>query len=242
MMKPLHALIPARGGSKGVLKKNIKHLHGHPLIAYSIIACRLANNIDRVIVSTDDKEIASVAFRYGAEVPFLRPAEYASDTATDNDVIKHFFDEISCSEVAYIRPTTPLRDPYELDQYIETYFKEQKLKATGVRSMHELPESPYKMLKINKAGKCQGFFRSYRGNKDYSNLPRQVFPAAYQPNGYIDIVKKETVLSGTTFGPEVLPIVTRFVLEVDTQDQFDLLQYKLSSNEHSLLGELDKWV
>ena len=242
MSGKISALIPARGGSKGVLKKNIKQLHGYPLIAYSIIACRMSNNIDRVIVSTDDKEIANIAFKYSAEVPFLRPTEYASDSATDIDVIKHYFGEVGGSEVAYIRPTTPLRDPDKLDAYIQTYFEEQKSKATGVRSMHMLPESPYKMLKISKSGKCTGFFRGYKGNKNYTNLPRQVFPPAYQPNGYIDIVKKATILDGTTFGNRVLPIITDFVLEVDTQDQFDLLQYKLNSNDHVLLEELNKWI
>jgi len=238
----MHALIPARGGSKGVPKKNIKTLCGHPLLAYSIIACRISKNIDRIIVSTDDKEVAGIAFKYGAEVPFLRPSKYASDDATDIDVIGHYFSEIEGSEVAYIRPTTPLRDPNSLDKHIDTYYKKQEHKATGVRSMHELPESPYKVLKINKSGKCGGFFRSFKGNKNYSNLPRQVFPPAYQPNGYIDIVKKTTVLKGTTFGNKILPIVTDFVLEVDTQVQFDLLQYKLDSNSHILLEELDRWL
>jgi CMP-N-acetylneuraminic acid synthetase len=242
MKEALHALIPARGGSKGVPKKNIKRLHGHPLLAYSIIACRLSDNIDRIIVSTDDKEIASIALKYGAEVPFVRPAEHASDSATDKDVIKHYFDQVSGSEVAYIRPTTPLREPAKLDEFIELYYESMRAKATGVRSMHILPESPYKILKISKSGKCQGFFRSYKGNKNYSNLPRQVFPAAYQPNGYIDIIKKETILGGTTFGNHTLPFITNFVLEVDTQDQFDLLQYKLKSDNHVLSEELDKWI
>jgi len=242
MKEALHALIPARGGSKGVPKKNIKRLHGHPLLAYSIIACRLSNNIDRIIVSTDDKEIASIALKYGAEVPFMRPAEHASDSATDKDVIKHYFDQVGGSEVAYIRPTTPLREPAKLDEFIELYYESMRTKATGVRSVHILPESPYKILKISKSGKCQGFFRSYKGNKNYSNLPRQVFPPAYQPNGYIDIIKKETILGGTTFGNHTLPFITNFVLEVDTQDQFDLLRYKLKSDNHILSEELDKWI
>jgi CMP-N-acetylneuraminic acid synthetase len=238
----MHAVIPARGGSKGVLRKNIKPLNGHPLIAYSIIACRMCKNIDRIIVSTDDREIADIASKYGAEVPFLRPDECASDTATDTDVVRHYFSEISGPEVAYIRPTTPLRDPACLSEYIETYYREQKTKATGVRSMHELPESPYKMLKISKSGVCQGLFRSYKGNKNYTNLPRQTFPLTYQPNGYIDIIKKVTILKGDAFGDQLLPIITDFVLEVDTQDQFDMLQYKLNFDNHVLSEELNRWV
>ena len=239
MSNKIHAVIPARGGSKGVLRKNIKNLSGHPLIAYSIIACQLSKNIDRVIVSTDDKEIANIALEYGAEVPFLRPAELASDTATDTDVVGHYFNEIGGSAVAYIRPTTPLRDPEMLSEYIETYYKEQQHTATGVRSMHEIPESPYKMFKIGKSGMCEGFFESYKGNKDYTNLPRQMLPVAYQPNGYIDIIKKDTINKDSAFGDIILPIVTDFVLEVDTQDQFDMLQYRLSIDSHILLEELN---
>ena len=224
-----------------MIKKNIKELCGYPLVAYSIIACRLTNKIDRVIVSTDDEEIATIAKKYGAEVPFIRPSEHASDSATDWDVLKHYFDEIGGDEVAYIRPTTPLRDPATLDLYLEIYHKCQKNNATGIRSMHKLPESPYKLLKIGKSGHCEGFFKSFKGIKDYTNLPRQAFPAAYQPNGYIDVVKKKTILEGSAFGDQVLPIITDFVIEVDTQEQLDLLQYKLSYNSHVLLEELNKW-
>ena len=120
-MPKLTALIPARAGSKGIPKKNIKDLNGHPLIAYSIAACRLSKEIDRVIVSTEDKEIASIAINYGAEVPFLRPKEYSEDHSTDQDVLEHFFTQVKDSEIVFIRPTTPLRNPRLLDSYIEEY-------------------------------------------------------------------------------------------------------------------------
>ena len=114
-MRQISALIPARGGSKGIHKKNIKLLHGHPLIAYSIIACKMSDMIGRIIVSTDDEEIAEVALKYGAEVPFMRPAELATDKSRDMEVIKHYFDVTGDADVAYIRPTTPLRDPKFID-------------------------------------------------------------------------------------------------------------------------------
>ena len=93
-MPKITALIPARGGSKGVPRKNIKLLNGHPLIAYSIIACRLSKNIGRIIVSTEDKEIASISINHGAEVPFMRPPDLSRDESTDQDVLEHFFDQI----------------------------------------------------------------------------------------------------------------------------------------------------
>ena len=136
-MKKLTALIPARGGSKGVPKKNIKELINHPLLAYSIAVCKMAGSIERVIVSTDNQEIADVALKYGAEVPFMRPPELAKDHSKDIDVIEHYFEEVGGEEVAYVRPTTPLRIPRVIDYCIENYFNNQREYCTGVRSMHE---------------------------------------------------------------------------------------------------------
>ena len=96
--KSILAIIPARGGSKGVPKKNIQPLKGFPLVAYSIASAIISKKIDRVLVSTDSEEIAEIAVNYGAEVPFLRPAEYATDNAIDRDVVVHAM--VSCVDVA----------------------------------------------------------------------------------------------------------------------------------------------
>ena len=106
--------------------------------------------------------------------------------------------------------------------------------------MHELPESPHKMFKINNLGFCEGFFEEFEGIRNYTNLPRQRFPIAYQPNGYIDIVKKETLCSGEdSFGEIIFPIITDFVIEVDSAFQFELLEYQLKSKGHILLDKLN---
>lgn len=238
-MKKMNALIPARGGSKGVPKKNIKKLIDHPLLAYSISACKMAGSIGRVIVSTDSQEIADVALKYGAEVPFIRPPELATDDSKDIDVIEHYFEEVGGDEVAYIRPTTPLRLPKLIDYCIKDYYDNQQERCTGVRSMHELPESPHKMFMINDDGECCGFFPDFNGIKNYTNLPRQMFPKAYQPNGYLDIVKRSTLSGGDTFGDVILPIVTEEVIEVDTQYQFNQLEYQLRVRGHILLSGLN---
>ena len=221
-MSKIDALIPARGGSKGVFRKNIKLLGKYPLIAYSIEACKRSNLIDNVYVSTDDVEIAKIAEQYGAIIPFIRPIEYSQDNSTDNEVLNHYFDHIEGDEVAFIRPTTPLRDPVILDKCINEYFKENTNKCTGIRSMHLLPESPYKMYRLNEEGYCTGFFQDFNGIKNYTNLPRQTFPEAYHPNGYIDIIKEKYVREKNTFGDKVMPFITDFSLEIDTQDQFDI--------------------
>jgi CMP-N-acetylneuraminic acid synthetase len=231
------AVIPARGGSKGVPGKNIKQLNGFPLIAYSIVACQQCDSIDRVVVSTDSEEIANIARHYGADVPFLRPPEFAQDHSKDYEVLKHFFDSIDIEEVAYMRPTTPLRDPDELSKHINFFFQNRE-KVSGMRSMHELPEPPYKVFKIQD-GYCRGFFNDYKGIKDYTNLPRQIFPKAYQPNGYIDICKREQIYSSeSAFGTEIMPVITENVVEVDMEYEFKLLEFQLSLKNNTLLETL----
>ena len=185
---------------------------------------------------TEDKEIASISIYHGAEVPFMRPPDLSRDESTDQDVLEHFFDQIEDEEIAFIRPTTPLRIPSLLDSYIEEYYHDKE-SVTAFRSMHELPESPYKLCKVKK-GFCTGFFNDYKGVTDYINLPRQVFPKAYQPNGYIDIIKRETVDSGSTFGTEVTPFITDYVTEVDTQHQFNFLEKEITE-ENILLEALN---
>jgi CMP-N,N'-diacetyllegionaminic acid synthase len=235
------ALIPARGGSKGIHKKNIKDLAGHPLIAYSIKACLECDLVSDVYVSTDDTEIAKISKHYGAKVPFYRPVEYSQDNSTDNQVINHFFNfwgDETYNDLVFIRPTTPLRDPNLISNCIEHFYQNYD-KCSSIRSVHELPESPYKMYRLDKEGYCSGFFDDFNGNKNYSNLPRQVFPKAFHPNGYVDIVKREQTLTLDTFGQKVLPFETNFSLEVDTQDQFELLELDVMKNGNSLLESMN---
>lgn len=234
-MKKINALIPARGGSKGVLKKNIKNLGGHPLIAYSIAACKESKYVENIYISTDDEEIAKIAKEYGAQVPFMRPEKYSQDHSTDNDVLKHYFEHISGDEIAFIRPTTPLRNPEYIDKCIKEYYTKNKELCSSVRSVHILPECPYKMYKLSEDGYCEGFFQDFKGRKNYSNLPRQMFPVAYHPNGYIDIIKKSEAQTSNTFGDRVLPFITDFSIEVDTQEQFDLLELKVEKEGSELL-------
>ena len=217
----LTALIPARGGSKGVPRKNIRNLAGRPLISYSIAACKRSSLIDRVVVSTDDEEIAKIAKECGAEVPFIRPPEFSADKSTDLQVVNHFYSEQGEQDLAFIRPTTPLRDPALLDSFIEKYFS-NKDSITGMRSVHELSESPYKFFKIVD-GYFTGFFDDFNGVKDYTNLPRQVFPKAYHPNGYIDIVRTSMIEKNLLHGDNVHAFVTEIAYEIDEIDDINFL-------------------
>ena len=224
------ALIPARGGSKGIKRKNIVDLDGYPLIAYSIAACQLCNSISRVIVSSEDSEIIEVSKQYGAEAPFVRPKEFSKDSSTDVDFLNHFFGIFSDDEVALIRPTTPFRNPLFMENAVNTYFS-NKDNITGFRTVSQINENPYKVVKLNN-NIFEGFFDNFNGIKNYTNLPRQTFPKAYSGNGHIDIVKRKTVFKGTAFGDIIYGLESERAIDIDSP--FDLEMARLfckSSND-----------
>jgi len=225
------ALIPARGGSKGVPGKNIKPLGGYPLISYSIAAARMSQEIDRVIVSTDSKEIAEISRRFGAEVPFFRPAQYAQDQSPDADFVIHALDWFEKNEgetpeyLVHLRPTTPFRDPAVVDEGIRQ--TRRSVAANSMRSAHPAGESPFKWFLLNEQGNFTGIFSGY--SNDSLNDPRQGFPQVYIPNGYVDVLRASFVRSaGKIHGDNMRGFVTPVCSEVDTQEDFAYLEYELS--------------
>ncbi len=230
MTNNILALIPARSGSKGVSGKNIKILGGYPLITYSICAAKLTEGIDRVIVSTDSEKIADIARKYGAEVPFMRPAEISGDNSTDLELFKHaikwFELDGSCPRmIIHLRPTTPFRDTAEIERAIGLI--QTRPKSTSLRSVHELSEPPHKMFQLDPNGYLRGFFPD-DPRLEYYNLPRQVFPKAYHPNGYVDIIKTDFVKrTNSLHGSHMIGFVTPVVTEVDRPDDFEYLEYQL---------------
>jgi len=238
----VYSVIPARGGSKRVPKKNIKLLGEFPLIAYSIAASRLSGCIERTIVSTDSEEIAEVARRYGAEVPFLRPRELASDSSTDIDFVRHLLKWLEDNEkcqpeyLVHLRPTTPLREPALIDEAIKQIVKNKE--ATSLRSAHELRESPYKVFQIVD-GFLAGFFPD-DPRPEYYNLPSQSFAPAYQPDGYVDILKTQAIQGlNTLHGKKILPFVVPDAGEIDNPQDFEYIEYMLDKNKECTLY---KWL
>ena len=229
--KNIIAIIPARGGSKGIPKKNIIDLAGFPLIAYSIVAAKLSRIIDRIIVSTDSREIAEIAKRYGAEVPFLRPKKFAKDTSHDIEFVQHVLNWLQNNEgyqpeyLVNLRPTTPLRGPELIDEAIKKILKNKR--ATSLRSAHELSESPYKFFEIKNS-----FFVGLFPNDsriEYHNLPRQIFSPVYHPNGYVDIVKSQVVIdTNTLYGSKIFPFITPVVGELDIPEDLDYIKFNLN--------------
>ena len=231
------AIIPARAGSKGVPRKNIKLLGGYPLIAFSIIAAKLCSSIARIIVSTDSLEIAEIARFYDAEAPFLRPAELAEDDSPDLGLICHALDWLRTHEgrepdfLVQLRPTTPLRDPKVIGSAIQAMKSNRE--ATSLRSAHQLAEPPQKMMAI-KDGFMVGLFPD-DSRPEYYNLPRQAFSPAYHPNGYVDIIKTSFVRSGNSlYGPHILAFVTPVAGEVDRPEDFEYLEYLVDKKGHTL--------
>ena len=232
-----YSIIPARGGSKGVPGKNVRLLNDLPLIAYSIKISLKSNFISRTIVSTDSEEIAEIARRYGAEVPFLRPAELARDNSTDLEFVQHALswfqenDGVVPDYLVHLRPTTPLREIDVVDAAIE-YFLSQS-QATALRSVHEMSESAYKTFEIDDGILKTVFTRS--NELDSSNEARQHYPKTYSANGYVDILKSKFVIENNKIhGSKVVPFITPRVTEVDTLDDFELLQFEISKNRKIL--------
>ncbi|MFA6142112.1 MAG: acylneuraminate cytidylyltransferase family protein [Candidatus Omnitrophota bacterium] len=235
------AVIQARGGSKGVPRKNIRKLGGFPLIAYSIAACKLAPSIERTIVWTDDAEIASIAKSFGADVPFMRPAEYARDDSTDKQVFDHalsWFEKNEGYAPDYwiqIRPTTPLREPSLLDQAIATI--KAKPEATSLVSVHEIEESPGKMF-----GMSDGYLHGLcpmDPRPEYFALPRQSFPPVYCGNGYVDIIKTHTLKSyKSCYGPRMIAFLAPDTGEVDAEGDFRKLNYFLDNGKFTVYNYL----
>ncbi len=230
------ALIPARGGSKSIPRKNIIEIAGKPLIAWSILQALDSTRITRVVVSTDDDEIAAVAEEYGAEVPFIRPAEYADDRAPDIDVFRHALAFLAEREsyrsevVVHLRPTGPVRRVSDVDDAIDLLLSHPE--ADSVRSVSLVQQSPYKMWKVREDGTMEPLLR-LPGMTDCQSQPRQVLPPVYWQNGYVDVLRPRAVLEKESmWGDTVLPFfVETMLFDLDYPEDIAPMEQALSSRE-----------
>ena len=222
------ALIPARAGSKGVKDKNLRILFGHSILAWSVMAARAAAGINRVFVTTDSPTYMHEAQRYGAETPFQRPAEIATDTSTDLEVFQHFLTwagqetDALPAAIVHLRPTTPMRDPDVVSTSAYAALA-RRAEATALRSVHECAESPFKWFMQDR----EGFLVTLEGSRalDSANATRQSFQSVFIPNGYVDVIFPDFVLEEHRLhGDSVLPFETPPVIEVDTEVELELLQ------------------
>lgn len=226
------ALIPARGGSKGIPRKNLLRVGGKPLIWYAIDQAKRSRLITRVVVSTDDAEIAAVARESGAEVPFIRPAEFAQDMSPDIDVFRHALLWLREHEgyrpdlVVHLRPTGPVRRVALIDDAIATV--QAHPEADSLRALSPSPLTPFKMW--FRSGEFIEPVVVAEGVPDSHSMARQLLPQAFWQNGYVDIVRPRTVLEMNSMaGKRVLPfVVTDPIYELDYVDDVPALEEALA--------------
>lgn len=229
------ALIPARGGSKSLPRKNILPLSGKPLIAHSIEDALQSKRIGRVIVTTDDEEIAAIAREHGAETPFLRPSELAGDNSVDIEYLRHAMEWLAEHEnyhpalVVTLRPTEPLRQPATIDRAIETLI--QHPGADSLRSIRTATETPFKMWLREPSGMLRAA-APLAGIHEPHNQPRQSLPFAYWQDGYIDVARAETILEkNSPTGDRILGfIIDEDTINIDYADELEAAEQALGSD------------
>ena len=221
-------IIPARGGSKSVPRKNLHPLGDRPLIAWSIASALAAKSLDRVIVSTDDMEIAAVARAAGADVPFLRPAAIAADDTPDLPVFQHVLAELAPIEgyvpdaVVHLRPTQPFRTAGEIDAVVEL------LRTSGadcVKSVRAVAEHPFKMYRW-EGGRLVPYLDSEERRRRGPDVPRQSLEPVYLCAGVVDAIRRAVIERGSTEGRHVVPYfasVERYV-NLDSARDFEIAE------------------
>jgi N-acylneuraminate cytidylyltransferase len=215
------ALIPARGGSKGIPRKNLVDLAGRPLICWSIDAALESLRVSRVVVSTDDEEIAEVSRAAGAEVPFLRPVELAGDLVPDLPVFEHALDWLERHDgfvpeiVVHLRPTSPVRPRGLIDEGIAQLHARPN--AHSLRVVCEPLNNPFKMWRIQD-GLLVPLIDS--GIPEQYNQPRQALPTVYWQIGTLDAVRRTTIVEEHSMsGRSIVPMIVDSSLAVDIDDR-----------------------
>jgi len=213
------AVIPARGGSKGIKRKNLVALAGKPLIVHSIEHALSSRLISRVLVSTEDDEIAVVARAAGAAVPFMRPDRLAGATVLDLPVFEHVLDTLMETEkytpdlIVHLRPTTPLRKPSWIDDAVEMLL--QNSAADSLRSVSPPAQHPYRVFRIGSDGFLDPIMK-HEHAVPYL-LRRQDLPPMYYYNCVIDVTRPATIRTMKSMtGTHILPFV------MDADDVIDI--------------------
>ena len=217
------AIIPARGGSKSIPRKNIALLGGRPLIGWTIEGALKCSLLDRVIVSTEDEEIAEISRNYGAEVPFIRPLELSQDSTPDMPVCRHALEWLSEHEdyhpdiIVWLRPTCPLRRAEDIEAVVDKLIKSG---ADGVRSVSISDSHPYWMKRFEN----DRLVPFVDGKEEQSCYRRQLLPPVYSLNGAVDAVWSERVFNqDSLFCGDICGYVMPAEFGVDIDDELDFI-------------------
>jgi CMP-N-acetylneuraminic acid synthetase len=218
MLKIL-AIIPARGGSVGIPRKNIRKLAGIPLIEHSILSAKKSHKIDKIVVTTDDKKIAKIAKSAGAEVPFLRPKKLSKNKTIIIHVIKHTLKFLKTNQsfvpdiILLLQPTSPLRTIKLLEQSINIL---KKSKATSVITLSEVITHPYYSFWLKN-----GTLKPFVSNFEKYNR-RQDFPKLYYPTGTVYAFWRKTLEKyDSIYGPKIIPLFEKQEDHIDIDTDFD---------------------
>lgn len=220
--KEVLALIPARGNSKSIPRKNIRDLGGYPLIAYSIAAGLQSTYVTRTIVSTDNAEIAEISHGFGAETPFIRPDEFSQDDTLDLPVFVHALKWLAQNEnyqpdvVIQLRPTSPFRPHTMLDDAVSLLLEHPE--ADSVRGVVPSDQNPFKMWTLGADGAMQPLLK-VDGIKEAYNTPRQGLPDTFWQTGHIDAIRPQVILQKNSMsGDVILPLFIdpAYTVDIDT--------------------------
>ncbi len=248
MEKPhVLAVIVARGGSKSIPKKSIAPCAGNPLLFYTVKAAQGAKHITRLIISTDDEEMAETARALGVEVPFMRPKELAQDDTLDLPVFQHALEWLEKNEgyvpevVVHLRPTTPLKKAAHIDAGIELLLKNPE--AESVRSICEPHHTPFKMYRLrDESPFLEPILREeyrdfYSEHAEPYNMPRQKLPVIWRHSGYVDVIRPHVIRDGSMSGSKILPLQFDKWRDVDIDSPRDLTYAELIIKELEARGE-----
>jgi CMP-N-acetylneuraminic acid synthetase len=231
MVNGILAVVPARGGSKGIPGKNIRSFGGYPLIAWSIAAAQQSHLVTRVIVSTDDDGIAAVAREYGAETPFLRPAALAQDDTTDFPVFEHAIQWLEDQEgyrpdvVVQLRPTSPVRPRGLVERAIRLLLDHDD--ADCVRGVIPAAQNPFKMWRWHGDDRPITPLLQIAGIAEPYNAPRQALPPVCWQTGHIDVVRVSTITQKRSLtGDVIYPLAIDPDYAVDIDNQSDWARYE----------------
>ena len=214
-------------------RKNLRLLNGKPLVVYPISTAQACQLITRTIVSTDDEEIAETARRYGAEVPFKRPADLAADDTPDLPVFQHALRWLCEREgyvpdlVVHLRATSPLREAARVDEAIRIMLEHPD--ADALRSVSQAVHTPYKMWRI-----VDGLLKpliTLDGAAESYNWPRQRLPEVFWHNGYVDIIRPDVILKEERMtGKHILPFVIEHAcIDIDTEEDLRRAELELTA-------------
>ena len=225
------ALIPARAGSKRVLSKNTKLLNGHPMLAYTIAAALDSSIFQRVIVSTDNEEIAAIARQYGAHVPFLRPAMMATDQSPDIEWLSHLLMKLRESGEAadcfsILRPTSPFRQPETIQRAWNAFVADGL--ADSLRAVEKCTQHPAKMWQIQGNRMTPVMSNPDSSGTPWHSMPYQSLPPVYAQNASLEVAWCRVPLEkGSIAGETILPFVTEGYegFDINTPEDWIVAEY-----------------